>query len=139
MPNYCWNLITIISNINPGELKTLITNEFENVVGGMIQYNCEILKKGRRGIVLRKWSLWEPNFEWLEELLDKYPCCWIKNNWYEESGRSGVWVGYVEDDKKKIKRMEWEDLSVEEKQFFFLNDDDSDTYYIDIYDDEIDV
>jgi hypothetical protein len=138
MPKYCWNLITIVSNSNPDELNTLISDEFENIVDGMIQYKCEIIKKGRRGIVLRKWSLWNPNFEWLEGLLDKYPSCWIKNNWYEEGGGAGIWIGYVQHEEKQIKRMEWDDLSAEEKHFFFLNDD-SDTYYIDIYDDEIDV
>jgi hypothetical protein len=143
MPNDCWNLLTITSYDNPSELKKLISTEFEDIYDGRIQYKADILRRGERGVILRKWSAWNPDFEWLEELLEKYPSCWIKNEWDEEGGGAGIWVGCVKEGEKQIKRMEWDDLCIEAKHFLFLNDDDNDnsndTSYTNVYDEQIDV
>jgi hypothetical protein len=64
----------------------------------------------------------QPDFKWLDSLLDKYPNCWVKNEWNEEGGLAGVWVGSVIDNKKIIKEMDWRDLSIEEQHYFFRED-----------------
>ena len=54
------------------------------------------------------------NFDLLEIYIVKYPSIWIKNEWKEEGGKAGVWVGY----ENVIKRFEWDDLCLEEESFF---------------------
>ena len=67
------------------------------------------------------WSPWAPDFEWLSNLLTKYPDCWIKNEWDEEGGMAGVWVGFVDKNNSKIiKQMDWVDLCFEERYYWFL-------------------
>ena len=120
MPNDCWNDITITcKNIESiEEFNNLITNEL------LYKENNEykIIKKGTRGIIFTLWSAWKPDFKWLENLLDKYPNCWIKNEWCEEGGLAGVWIGCVKNNNKDIKSLIWEDLCIEEKYFLFLDE-----------------
>jgi len=52
--------------------------------------------------------------EWLESLIDSYPAWWIKNDWWEEGGSAGVWVGYHKNKKKIIKEIDWDDSCLEE-------------------------
>ena len=48
---------------------------------------------------------------------------WVKNEWDEEGGMAGVWVGFVgEDNEKQIQEMHWRDLCIEEKVYFFKED-----------------
>jgi hypothetical protein len=113
MPNDCWNHLTITCD-NPDELTELILNEIKD------HHQSVIRKRGEKGVIMRTWSPWAPDFVWLSQLLDKYPDCWIKNEWDEEGGMAGVWVGYVSKDEKIIKQMDWVDLCLEEKHFLFL-------------------
>jgi hypothetical protein len=126
MPNDCWNLITIATHENPNELELLIQNEFTHHIdedGNPVYHRTvELLEKGKGGVILRLWSGWNPDFEWLEGLLDKYPSCWVKNEWSEEGGYAGVWVGCVKEGEKIIKRLEWDDLCIEAKHYLFLDE-----------------
>jgi hypothetical protein len=71
------------------------------------------------------WSAWNPNYEWLESLLDKYPNCWVKNEWSEEGGFAGVWVGYFNNKNEKIvKQMDWDDICIEGKACLFNPEDE---------------
>jgi hypothetical protein len=82
-------------------------------------------KKGCRGVLLELWSDWNPPYDFLEELLTKYPSCWVKNEWNEEGGFAGVWIGYVTTDgEKEITRLEWDDLSIEDKHFLFMTEEE---------------
>ena len=117
MPNDCWNYITINSK-DSNELNTLLQTEIKE------HHQATIVKKGKNGIIIRLWSPWTPHFNWFSELLDDYPGCWIKNEWDEEGGTAGVWVGFVdENNEKNIKSLEWQDLCLEEKHFLFLEDE----------------
>lgn len=53
---------------------------------------------------------WYPDFELMEELIRVYGC-WLKNEWREDGGMQGVWVGY-KDNVVHIKKIEWLDQSV---------------------------
>lgn len=117
MPNDCWNYIMITSK-DSNELNTLLQTEIKE------HHRAIIIKKGKYGLIIRLWSPWTPHFNWFSELLDDYPGCWIKNEWDEEGGTAGVWVGFVdENNEKNIKSLEWQDLCLEEKHFLFLSDE----------------
>ena len=67
--------------------------------------------------VFSKW------FEWLKSLLNKYPNCWIKNEWAEEGGTAGVWIGYVKDNENIIKELEWNDICAEGQYYLFMDEE----------------
>lgn len=115
MPNDCWNYMTFICEKNEKEskeLELLFNREFEEKKiperGLIIHY------KGCNGIQLSVWSAWGADYEWLNELLKKYPNCWIKNQWYEEGGGSGLFVGgFLNGIKQKTIETSWDELPIE--------------------------
>jgi hypothetical protein len=123
MPNDCTNIITIICK-NQENFSKFIENELQTIKN----YNSEhheivkILKQGKYGIILNLWSAWKPDYEWLENLLKTYEDFWIKNEWHEEGGMAGVWIGFTKEDNEiDIQHLIWKDLSIEE-EYYFLND-----------------
>ena len=127
MSTDCINKMTIVC-INEdvtGELKNLIQNELQYKQNNQYVYDNKIiiLKKGKRGIQFNLWSPWSPNFDWLESLIRKYPNCWIKNEWSTDHGLSGLWLGFIDTNKKVfIKDITWDDLSAEDKAYLFMDD-----------------
>ncbi|VVU94782.1 hypothetical protein CPAV1605_507 [seawater metagenome] len=119
MPNDCFNNLTIVSHDNPKQLQNLFDNEFTDK-------KIRIDFKGNQGILLEVWTPWQPDFKWLESLLEKYPNCWIKNEWWEEGGRAGIWTGgsVINGEFEKIKKLEWNDICIEGKHQYF-NDHNS--------------
>jgi len=117
MPNDCENHITITAN--RGEIDRLIRNEF--MVGETDSYleHVKVYRRGHEAIELNMWSAWAPDFNWLAGLLTKYPSCWVKNEWHEEGGNAGVWIGYTRDGTETIQRMEWDDMCLEECAYRF--------------------
>uniref|UniRef100_A0A6C0B9M3 YubB ferredoxin-like domain-containing protein n=1 Tax=viral metagenome TaxID=1070528 RepID=A0A6C0B9M3_9ZZZZ len=128
MPNDCWNCMTITcENIEfAEELNSLVINELKHKEGEKYIYNetIDMLQRGTRGIIFNAWSAWNPDYEWLENLLDKYPNCWVKNEWSEEGGLAGVWIGFVKNNEKIIKDLTWDDICLEGKQFLFILEDE---------------
>ena len=116
MPNDCWNNITLVADKE--ELEKFIKEECKDVP----EWAYKVEQKGVEGIVFHVWSPWKPNFEWLEGLLTKYPSIWLKNEWREEGGTAGVWVGTIRKGTKDIKRLEWEDLCIEELHMRFRSE-----------------
>ena len=107
MPNDCWSYITIIfKNIN--DFNLFIENELKNNV------NIKNLEYAKQGLQFRIWSAWLPDFNLLENFMIKYPSIWIKNEWKEEGGKAGIWIGY----DNGIKQFEWDDLCLEEESYF---------------------
>lgn len=122
MANDCINIITIICK-NRSTLNEFIYKELE-VRLHKDPYNefIKILKRGKFGIVFKLWSPLKADYEWLQHTLSLYPEFWIKNEWNEEAGMAGVWVGYTkENNKPVIESFMWKDLSIEE-EYYFLND-----------------
>lgn len=123
MPNDCWNNVTITCKNKEitDELNNLINNELKYKKDDKYIYNesVDMIKCGTRGIIFKLWSSWNPNYEWFESLLDKYPNCWIKNEWSEEGGTAGVWIGFVNNNNKIIKKLIWDDLSLEDMYYLF--------------------
>jgi len=128
MPNDCWSHMTITCE-NPEavcELNKLIFNELKHEENDKRVYHetVEMIKRGTRGIIFDIWSAWNPDYEWLESLLEKYPNCWIKNEWSEEGGCAGVWIGYNNNNEKIIKNLQWDDICLEGKVYLFELDDE---------------
>jgi hypothetical protein len=64
---------------------------------------------------------------YLEELLRRYPKCWMKNEWYTEVGWCGFWIGFTkEDGTQSIQRHEWEELGWEEAHYWGQERDEKD-------------
>jgi len=128
MPNDCWNHVTITCENEEctEELNNLIVNELQYKENNEYVYHetVNMIKKGRRGIIFNLWSAWNPDYEWFESLLEKYPNCWIKNEWCEEGGLAGVWIGYVNNNESTIKHLTWDDICIEGKHFLFMDEDE---------------
>ena len=102
MPNDCWNNMTFISEDNSEELTELFNNEIKakNPPDDRLIINY----KGSNGIKIQLWSAWGADNEWLNTLVEKYPKCWIKNDWYEEGGGAGIFIGgFLNGKKQEIK------------------------------------
>ncbi len=118
MPNDCWNNLTIIGSKE--DIARYAAKELKKMDGQTIpEWAIKVECVGSRGIIYKVWSRWQPEFHWLEGLLDKYPSLWIKDEWSEEGGYEGVWVGTVKEGEKVIQRMEWMGLCLEERASFF--------------------
>jgi len=131
MPNDCWNKLTITSE-DREELNSLITNEFQHIENSDYVYNetAKMYKRGCRGAILSLRSAWNPPYDFLENILINYPSCWIKNEWNEEGGFAGVWIGYVTSDGEKIiKDLQWDDLSIEDKHYLFMSEEEEKNFY----------
>ena len=109
MPNDCWNHMTVTAD------KDVIENFFQEELKNIPDWALNIHKKGVEGLIFRIWSPWIPDFAWLEGLLDKYSGIWLKNEWSEEGGQEGVWIGTNREDKKYIQRLEWMGMCLEEE------------------------
>jgi hypothetical protein len=121
MPNDCWNNVTVVFD-DSNDLTNFVTNELTREPGldyseGMFYYkNITIKTTCPKGIQFTQLTAWSPDFNGLQSILTKYPNCWLKNDWYEEGGTSGVWVGSL---KNGVQSMQWEDLCLEAKQEIF--------------------
>lgn len=121
MPNICYNNITITCD-DETELNTLSDNELVREEGR--DYNKEffyykniiIKNKCPKGLKFQQMTPFKPEFDWLESLLTKYKNCWVKNEWWEESGTAGVWVGSFKNGKQSIF---WDDLCIDAEYHTF--------------------
>jgi hypothetical protein len=109
MPNDCWNAITITG------VQSDITSFFENELKDVPESALKMKVRGVKGLIFSLWSPSRPDFKWLESLFKKYPSIWVKNEWSEEGGLAGVWVGTEMYGELKIDQMVWTDLCLEEK------------------------
>jgi hypothetical protein len=112
MPNDCWNSITFISEDNSEELTDLFNKEIKATNP---PENClQIDYKGKNGIKFKLWSAWGGDSKWLEGLIPKYPNCWIKNDWYEEGGGAGIFIGgFLNGKKQETIIKEWDEIPIE--------------------------
>jgi len=109
MPNDCWNKMTVTGSDE--DIDKFVLEEFKDVP----EWAHEIQVRGKGGLMFRLWSRWLPDYDWLNGLLVKYPSLWVKNQWYEEGGNAGVWIG----SKDEVKRLEWFEMCIEENYYRF--------------------
>jgi Ferredoxin-like domain in Api92-like protein len=110
MPNDCSNRLTITST-SENDIIYILQEIHKEIPNAILKQNSNL------GIRVNFITAWQPDIQFIETIVDKYPSVWIKNDWISEDGKSGVWVGK----KNNIKSMDWEDLSIEAERFFFSN------------------
>ena len=113
MPNDCWNKLHIAAEEDV--ITTMYNNEFSD-----INKESSKVEKYSRGLIIKMWSPWEPDYLWLETLIDKYECN-IKNEWNEEGGYSGVWLGSKKNNEKNVTKLMWDYLCIEGLNHHFTN------------------
>ena len=128
MPNMCSNLITITFK-NEEVLDELVKNELQIYDGNKYIYSetVNMIKRGCLGIIFEVNTSHIPPYEWLVSLLENYPDCWVKNEWYEEGGIAGIWIGFINIDNNEplIQDFSWNDLSIEAKHYLFLENQEN--------------
>ena len=111
MPNECNNHISIVCHENPDQLQQLYDNELKK---------DNVVHKSEQGILMNYTTSWNPDFEWLDSLVEKYPLCWIKNEWDEEGGSAGVYVnGTLNGVKQERLSVNWNDICIEGRFQYF--------------------
>jgi hypothetical protein len=124
MPNDCYNYITI-THKDSNELDNIINTEFSQFLTKDYTSNNNqrfyIYRRGDYGIEFKLWTPWRAEFEWLESFIEKYPEAWIKNTWLSEDGSAGIWIGTMRSGEKDIKRLDWQDMCLEEEMLTFSN------------------
>ncbi len=108
MPNECSNHMTITSTCETDIVDIL--QEFSDKI-----QNVSVTQSNKLAVMLDFITAWKPDIQFIDAIVDKYPLSWIKNEWISEDGKAGVWVG----SKNNIKYMDWDDLSIEDINFYF--------------------
>lgn len=62
----------------------------------------------------------EPCYDFLTELLHKYPKCWMKNTFDSEEGLCGVWIAQIKNGELETQSHTWTELCIEECEFYGL-------------------
>ena len=75
---------------------------------------AEVTHRSERYIVFSYEYRNYPITQYLEELLVKYPQCWIKNEYHTETGHCGMWIGRFRGDEPEIQEFSWTELMDEE-------------------------
>ncbi len=104
MPNNCWNIITL--KATQDQIAEILTTEFTNIP----KWAFYLTQIGKGAVEFKIWSAWTPNKDLMNRLLQKYTGIWIKNNWSEEGGLTGVIVGNAE----KLQELTWDEGCIEE-------------------------
>lgn len=98
----CRNQITIIST-DPHIIDTIVS---------LVKSVSVIHNKNKKGIQFEYMTRHEPDYTWLEDILDHYSC-WIKNTWsIEKDTLMGIWIGSTLNSEKQIQSMQWNDFSM---------------------------
>lgn len=116
MPNDCWNNLTITAN--KADINKIVDTEFADVPEWAIKVKC----RGLEAVIIRLWSRWQPNYDQLEGLIQTYKSCWIKNEWSEEGGNAGVWIGSTRSGEKVIQQFTWQEMCIEEEHHRFRSE-----------------
>ena len=123
MTNDCWNEIHIATGEE--QIKTVYNNELKK----LLEYHPDnkINRMCKKGIIINVWSANQPDYKFLEGLLEKYKEVYIKNIWCEEGGYGGAWVGSYDykTGKPKIQNYIWDELCIEGYNYHFSEEVES--------------
>ena len=108
MPNECSNHLTITSTCE-NDIVYILQDFYDKIP------NISVTQSNKLAAMLDFITDWKPDIQFIDAIVDKYPLSWIKNEWISEDGKAGVWVG----SKNNIKYMDWDDLSIEDINFYF--------------------
>ena len=97
--------------------KKQIKSIYNEKIKPILEYHPDnrIIRLCKRGIIVKIWTRNQPDYTFLEHLLEKYKEVHIKNIWTEEGGYGGAWVGSYDYKKgeTKIQNFKWDELCIE--------------------------
>jgi hypothetical protein len=148
MPNDCWNTVRLSGNestvarLHQAEFSfelfhpppSILTKtddllEWQHQHWGTKwnRYEYKLIQKGNTGLEIKFSTAWSPPYAFFEHILDQFPDVWIRCDWIEEGGMSGIFVGYVDEKNGKvIKEMHWNDWCLED--FYYKFQDSTNTH-----------
>ena len=97
----CHNTITVISQ-NTDALEHFIDNRI------LEYFQIQISYRSATKIIANYQSSWTPPINWLCDILNEYPSCWIKNSWHADDGTAGIWIGCIINNEPLIQQMNWQ-------------------------------
>jgi hypothetical protein len=124
MPNECYNRVRIGANKDTIDILSGSTNttdtwytDFKKATSSYSETQIE--KKGEKGIILHFTTAWRPPYDAFQDLIEKKRDVWLKCDWQEEGGLSGVFVGHwdAEAGTTNIKELHWDDWCIEEYHY----------------------
>jgi hypothetical protein len=94
-------------------------------------WDYELKERDENFLVVDFTTAWAPPIAFFEALLQRYPRCWLKCIFNEESGMAGVWVGSVKAGVVKSKNLVWDEpepaLTTDGE--IYIPDEEEDTNY----------
>ena len=79
--------------------------------------NVKVTHRSERYIVFSYEFRNIPIHNYLQALLEKYPPCWMKNEFSTDSGHCGMWLGRFRSGVREIQELSWMELFIEEEHF----------------------
>ena len=114
MPDDCFNHLMIVCH----DSKQITNLHYNELNKKFVDINS--IHKTELGIIVNIWTTNYPDYEWLDQLVENYPECWIKNIWENDSGTAGVFTaGKLLGEKCQRQSVQWGDLTLEGKYFYF--------------------
>ncbi|MDA7573727.1 hypothetical protein N8751_00430 [bacterium] len=111
MPNLCWNHLTIICQDDNKQIEKMYNDEFIKMK------DIHVETKTLNGLQISVPSAWEPLN--LHTILSTYNKCWIKNEWEDEGGTCGIFIGgFLNNEVVDKTDINWTDLSIEGKYHY---------------------
>ena len=77
--------------------------------------NAKVIHRSEKYLVFSYEFRNVPINHYLQALLEKYPQCWMKNEFSTDSGQCGMWLGRFRHRKPYIQELSWMELSIEEE------------------------
>ncbi len=100
----CVNSLSISANGDNNLLKTTV----KYVILAKLP-NCTISEEINNMLQVDYTTSNLPNYSFLSNLLKEFPMLWIKNQWYQDGGISGIWIGQFVDEEEYIKEHLWDE------------------------------
>ncbi len=124
MPNHCWNSLTVIGHEE--DIRALCESEFKfahllpipehgadqdwcvkNWGTKWERWDYETTYRDTNECSVTFTTAWNPPFEYLRYILERYPRCWMKLTFSIEAHQAGIWIAY-----------KWKGAAVEKKMFW---------------------
>jgi hypothetical protein len=76
--------------------------------------NIKILHRNSKYLVIGYDARNGTFYDYLLQILEQFPKCWLKNEYSDENGNAGIFIARFIDGKVGVQVCEWNELTVEE-------------------------